>query len=101
MRALATRAATIRHGGILVLAWSGLESTFRQVLSLLFFFVTARFLAPADLGVFSLGVALVAIVAVLIDEPVGEALVQQHAVTTSDWDTGYSLNVGIAVLCLL
>jgi len=101
MRRLGTGVTPAKQGGILVLAWSGLESSARQVLSLLFFFVTARFLSPADLGVFSLAVALVAIMAVLIDEPVGEALVQQRIVTASDWDTGYSLNVGIAILCLL
>jgi O-antigen/teichoic acid export membrane protein len=86
---------------ITVLAWSGLESTCRQILSLLFFFGTVRFLSPSDLGVFSLGIALMGIFAVLIDEPIGEALVQQHSATTFDWDTGYSINLAIAVLCLV
>jgi PST family polysaccharide transporter len=86
---------------ISVLAWSGLESTCRQIISLLFFFGTVRFLSPSDLGVFSLGVALMGIFAIFIDEPVGEALVQQHVAATSDWDTGYSVNMAIALLCLL
>jgi O-antigen/teichoic acid export membrane protein len=86
---------------ISVLAWSGLESTCRQILSLLFFFGTVRFLSPSDLGVFSLGVALMGIFAIVIDEPIGEALVQQHSATNSDWDTGYTINIAIALLCLL
>lgn len=86
---------------ISVLAWSGLESACRQILSLLFFLVTVRFLAPSDLGLFSLGVALTGIFAIVIDEPIGESLVQQSSTTTSDWDTGYCINLGIAFLCLL
>jgi O-antigen/teichoic acid export membrane protein len=86
---------------ISVLVWSGLESTCRQILSLLFFFGTVRFLSPSDLGMFSLGVALTGIFAIVVDEPIGEALVQQSTTTTSDWDTGFCINLGIAFLCLL
>jgi O-antigen/teichoic acid export membrane protein len=86
---------------ISVLAWSGFESLCRQVLSLLFFFATVRFLGPADLGVFSLGVALTGLFAIVIDEPIAEALVQQQNVTNLDWDTGYTINLGIAALCLI
>ena len=95
-----TQAAPKRLGAISVLAWSGLESGCRQILSLLFFFATVRFITPADLGIFALGVALNGIVAIVIDEPIGEALVQQHTATITDWDTGYSLNIALAVLCL-
>ena len=84
-----------------VLAWSGLESACRQILSLLFFFATVRFISPSDLGVVSLGIALTGIFAIFIDEPIGEALVQQDNATTNDWDTGYTVNIAIALLCLL
>ena len=102
MTELGTELAAPRFGvRIAVLAWSGMESSCRQVLSLLFFFGTVRFISPADLGVFSLGVALMGIFAIVIDEPIAEALVQQHTVAVSDWDTGYSVNMAIALLCLL
>ena len=102
MANLGTELASVKPGNrISVLAWSGLESTCRQILSLLFFFGTVRFLAPSDLGVFSLGVALTGIFSIFIDEPIGEALVQQHSITTSDWDTGYTVNIAIAGLCVL
>jgi O-antigen/teichoic acid export membrane protein len=84
-----------------VLAWSGLESACRQILSLLFFFATVRFISPLDLGVVSLGVALMGIFGIFIDEPIGEALVQKADATTSDWDTGYTVNMAVALLCLL
>ena len=102
MSDLGTELAPLKPGApISVLAWSGLESTCRQILSLLFFFGTVRFLAPSDLGVFALGVALTGIFAIVIDEPIGEALVQQHSITTIDWDTGYTINIAVAGLCLL
>ena len=44
--------------------------------------------------------ALTGIFAIFIDEPIGEALVQQAKTTTSDWDTGYPVNIAIALLCL-
>jgi O-antigen/teichoic acid export membrane protein len=94
-------AAPTIGGRVSVLAWSGLESACRQILSLLFFLGTIRFLSPADLGVFSLGVALMGIFAIVIDEPIGEALVQKHMVTSSDWNTGYTVNIGIATVCLV
>jgi O-antigen/teichoic acid export membrane protein len=83
-----------------VLSWSGLESACRQGLSLIFFLLTMRFVAPADLGVFSLAVALTGVVGIIIDEPIGESLVQRDHVSVLDWDTGYTLNLGLAVACL-
>jgi O-antigen/teichoic acid export membrane protein len=88
-------------GSVSALGWSGLEGACRQILALLFFFATVRFLSPDDLGVFSLGVALMGIFAIVIDEPIAEALVQKDTITASDWDTGYTINLGIAVLCLV
>ena len=88
------------NSGLSVLAWSGLESACRQILSLLFFLGTLRFLSPSDLGVFSLGLAFMGIFAIVIDEPIGEALVQKHIATISDWNTGYTINLVIAALCL-
>ncbi|HEY4040959.1 MAG TPA: oligosaccharide flippase family protein [Rhodopila sp.] len=84
-----------------MLSWSGLESACRQGLSLVFFLLTMRFMAPADLGVFSLAVALIAVVGIIIDEPIGEALVQRDNVSALDWDTGYTVNLGVALACLL
>jgi O-antigen/teichoic acid export membrane protein len=75
------------------LRWSAVESGVRQVLSLVFFLVTVRFLHPSDLGVFSLGVAITAILGIFIDEPIGESLVQKPMVTEADWDTGFTINL--------
>ena len=83
------------------LSWSGLENFSRQILSLLFFFAIVRYLQPADLGVYALAIAINSVMAIVIDEPIGEALVQKPTVTVEDWDTGFTVNLGIALLCCL
>ena len=95
------RATFGRHLAVLdrvkALRWSAVESSARQVLSLLFFLVTVRFLHPSDLGVFSLGIAITAILGIFIDEPIGELLVQKPTVTDVDWDTGFTVNLIAAI----
>jgi PST family polysaccharide transporter len=85
---------------VAVLFWGGIESGCRQGLSLVFFLLTMRFMAPADLGFFSMAVALTAVVGIIIDEPIGESLVQRDNVSALDWDTGYTVNLAIALTCL-
>ena len=86
-----------RHLAVLdrvkALRWSAVESGVRQVLSLVFFLVTVRFLHPSDLGVFSLGIAITAVLGIFIDEPIGESLVQKPVVTEADWDSGFTANL--------
>lgn len=90
-----------RRREIGVFIWSGAENVARQVLSLAIFFVCVRYLQPADLGVFALGVACSAIPSVLIDEPIGEALVQRASVTRDDWDCGFTANLALSLLLLI
>lgn len=90
-----------RRKEIGVLVWSGAENVARQVLSLVMFFVCVRYLQPADLGVFALGVACSAIPSVLIDEPIGEALVQRASVTRDHWDCGFTANLTLSIFMLV
>jgi O-antigen/teichoic acid export membrane protein len=82
---------------LLTIAWSGIENSCRQALSLAFFFVSVRFLQPSDLGVFALTSALGNVTLIFIDDMIGEALVQKADVTERDWDTGFTLNLILAV----
>lgn len=82
---------------LLALGWSGIENSCRQLLSLAFFFATVRFLHPSDLGIFALALAFNCIAGVFIDEPIGESLVQKAKVTRADWDTGFTINLAIAL----
>ena len=84
-----------RRERIMTLAWSGIENILRQVLSLVFFFISVRFLRPSDLGLFSLAMAFICIAAVFIDDPVGESLLQKADASTTDWDTGFTVNLAV------
>ena len=79
------------------IAWSGLENSCRQIISLAFFFVSVRFLHPHDLGVFALANAINALTLVFIDDMIGELLVQKADITLADWDTGFTINLMLAV----
>ena len=73
--------------------WSGAENVCRQILSLLFFLICVRFLQPEDVGIYALSLACSAIPGVLIDEPSGEALVQQSNSSPAAWNTGFTVNL--------
>ncbi len=78
---------------LLTLVWSGIENTCRQILSLVFFFISVRFLHPADLGLFAVALAFSSVALTVIDDPIGEALVQKDDTTTADWNTGFTINL--------
>lgn len=80
-----------------VFAWSALESAGRQLLSLALSFVTIAFISPHDLGIFSLSIALIQIFAIVVDDPMGEALLQRSECVEADWDSGYTANMVLAV----
>ncbi len=88
-------------GRLATLGWSAIESAARQFLSLACFFVSVRFLAPGDLGGFALAVALNAVPSIFIDEIIGESLVQMPDATELDWNTGFTANLIVALICLL
>jgi O-antigen/teichoic acid export membrane protein len=88
-------------GRLKALSWSGLENFSRQMLALVFFFVMVRYLAPSDVGVFSLAIAINSVLGIAIDEPTGEGLIQKETVSVEDWDTGFTVNLLIALACLL
>jgi teichuronic acid exporter len=95
---------TARHSAIerfLALAWSGVENSCRQILSLIFFFISVRFLGPTDLGTFALALAVNSVPMIFIDEMVGESLVQHDEATRDDWDTGFTVNLAIALVFLV
>jgi O-antigen/teichoic acid export membrane protein len=79
------------------LGWSAVENACRQLLSLGFFLVTARFLQPSDVGVFALSLAFASITQIFVNDMIPESLVQKPNITNTDWDTGFTLNLIIAV----
>ena len=82
---------------LLAIAWSAIENSCRQILSLAFFFVSVHFLHPNDLGIFSMALAINSIPMIFIDEMVGESLIQKTETSLADWNTGFTINVLLAV----
>jgi PST family polysaccharide transporter len=79
-----------------VVVWSGLENSCRQILSLVFFFVSVRFLHPYDLGIFAIAAAYQSVTLIFINDMIGETLVQKSVVTDADWNTGFTINLILA-----
>ena len=77
--------------------WSGLESASRQVLTLVLSLTILAFVTPHDLGVYSLSFSFVLVLALIVDVPIGDALIQGAAATQGEWNTGSTVNMAIAV----
>ena len=54
------------------------------------------FVTPHDLGVYSLAFSFVLILALVIDDPISEALIQAPQPGRVDWDTGFTANLAAA-----
>lgn len=71
------------------LTWTVVDTWGRQVLNLAVFVVLARFLAPDDFGVVALAAVFVALAQVVVDQGLGDALIQRRDITRSHVDTAF------------
>ncbi|MCF2870427.1 lipopolysaccharide biosynthesis protein [Octadecabacter sp. G9-8] len=81
--------------------WSSLQTLIPTVSSVVVFVVSAKFLSPADFGLFGLASSLVITVAALTPVAFGEALVQRKSLTKAHTDSVFWLTFGFGVLCFL
>jgi PST family polysaccharide transporter len=71
------------------LTWTIAELWGRQGLNLLVFIVLARLLVPADFGLVALASVFVALAQVVVDQGLGDALIQRRQITRSHVDTAF------------
>jgi O-antigen/teichoic acid export membrane protein len=71
------------------LSWTVVELWGRQVLNLLVFVVLARLLVPADFGLVGLATVFVALAQVVVDQGLGDALIQRRQISRSHIDTAF------------
>lgn len=71
------------------LTWTIAELWGRQALNLLVFIVLARLLVPADFGLVALASVFVALAQVVVDQGLGDALIQRRQITRSHIDTAF------------
>lgn len=80
------------------LTWTVVDTWGRQVLNLAVFVVLARFLAPDDFGVVALAAVFVALAQVVVDQGLGDALIQRREITRSHVDTAFWVAVVTGLL---
>jgi O-antigen/teichoic acid export membrane protein len=75
------------------LTWTVVHTWGGQALSLLVFVILARLLAPPDFGLVALAAVFVALAQFIVDQGLGDALVQRREITKSHIDTAFWVSV--------
>ncbi|MGD6613481.1 oligosaccharide flippase family protein, partial [Xanthomonas citri pv. citri] len=91
---------TLRGAG-----WSVAARTLARVIDLATLLLLARLLTPADFGLTAIAVSLVAIVEMVLEVPLVQALMRLQKIETSHLDTAFTLGLlrggVIAILMML
>jgi O-antigen/teichoic acid export membrane protein len=80
----------------LAFLWTAGESAAKQIMGLGLSLAVLAFVTPHDLGVYTIAFSIVLVLALIVDDPVSEALIQRPVASTLDWDTGFTINLAIA-----
>lgn len=80
------------------LTWTILDTWGRQALNLAVFVILARLLAPEDFGVVALAAVFVALAQLIVDQGLGDALIQRPSVTRGHMDTAFWVAVATGSL---
>jgi PST family polysaccharide transporter len=80
--------------------WSVAENGGLALISFAALIIYSRFLSAAEFGVFSIALAVVELLGLLVSMPFHDALVQKRNVTRLHFDTAFSVTVAVS-LCLL
>jgi O-antigen/teichoic acid export membrane protein len=76
------------------LTWTIVDTWGRQLLNLAIFVVLARLLVPADFGLVALATVFVGFAQVVVDQGLGDALIQRRSVTRPQMDTAFWVAMG-------
>ncbi|MGI8929656.1 MAG: lipopolysaccharide biosynthesis protein [Candidatus Limnocylindrales bacterium] len=80
------------------LTWTLIDTWGTQILGLIVFVILANRLLPDDFGLVALAAVFVAFAQLLVDQGLGDALIQRQAVTRSQIDTAFWVAVVTGVL---
>ncbi len=80
------------------LTWTLIDTWGTQILGLVVFAILANLLLPADFGLVALAAVFVAFAQLLVDQGLGDALIQRPSVTRSQIDTAFWVAVLTGVL---
>jgi O-antigen/teichoic acid export membrane protein len=80
------------------LAWTLVDTWGRQLITFAVFLVLARLLVPDDFGLVALAVVFVNLVQLVVDQGMGDALIQRREVTRSHIDTAFWVAIAMGVV---
>lgn len=80
------------------LAWTVVDTWGRQLLNLVVFLFLARLLVPEAFGLVALATVFVAFAQLVVDQGMGDALIQRREVTRSHIDTAFWVSVAMGLL---
>ena len=80
------------------LLWSVVQSWGVKLAALLLFMVLARVLGPHQMGVFATAMAVLAFIALFVDQGLSEAIVQRAQITVQQLNTAFLINLVMALL---
>lgn len=81
--------------------WSAIENGSMVVLSFLSLIVFAKFLTPADFGVYSVAIAVIEIVGILTNMLFHDALIQREEISDAHFDGALTVSIVLGVLACL
>lgn len=81
--------------------WTLIDAAGGQVFSLLAFLVLARLLAPQDYGVIALAASILAIPSILLNEGLGDSLIQREALDDAHVNAAFWANLALAAIFVL
>lgn len=81
--------------------WTLIDAAGGQVFSLLAFLVLARLLAPQDYGVIALSLSILAIPSVLLNEGLGDSLIQRDDLQDAHINVAFWVNLLLAIVFVI
>ncbi len=81
--------------------WTLIDAAGGQVFSLLAFLVLARLLAPGDYGVIALSLSILAIPSILLNEGLGDSLIQRDDLQDAHVNAAFWANLFLAVMFVM
>jgi len=83
------------------LTWTLIDTWGSQLLALVVFILLARLLTPADFGIVALAAVFVAFAQLIVDQGLGDALIQRGSLTRRQIDTAFWVSVLTGLLLTL
>lgn len=89
---------SLKHRTARAFAWSALQSWGAKLLALVVFFVLARYLSPAELGLAQTVILILAFVAILSEQGFQDAIVQRRGLEPNDLNLPFVASMATALV---